>query len=457
MISYCVGSFENTRERDGSQGAFGFSASSKEDGYMAVRAIVGAQWGDEGKGKIVDFLAAQADVVVRFQGGSNAGHTIVNEYGTFKLHLVPSGIFYPHSTCIIGTGVVVDPKGLIEELNEIKSKGAATGRLLISERAHVVMPYHYLFDKLEEESRGVGKIGTTLRGVGPAYVDKVARVGIQMGDLLDADYLASKVRAAVDQKNKVLLGVYGHERLSADDIIQEYLEYGRILADSITDILPTVDSAIREGRTVLLEGQLGAMRDLDWGIYPYVTSSLPTAGGAASGAGIPPWAITEVIGVVKAYSTSVGEGPMPTELFDEDGVKLREVGGEYGATTGRPRRCGWFDAVAARYGARLSGFTGLAVTKLDVLGAFDRIKVCVAYRDRKTGETYDTVPPTRIVSRVEPVYEELPGWKRPISHARLFDELPAEAQSYVERIEALVGARAVVVSVGPGRDQTILR
>lgn len=420
---------------------------------MPVTAVVGAQWGDEGKGRIVDLLASEADVVVRFQGGNNAGHTVVNERGKFALHLIPSGIFNPQAQCIIGTGVVVDPVALWQEMQELSQAGVSMERLVISERAQVVLPYHRLLDALDERRRGARKVGTTLKGIGPAYADKAARVGLQMGDLLDEDYLWSRLELLVAWKNRLLTQVFEVEPLSAKAIFEELRPVARSLGPYIQDTLPLLEEALARDRRILLEGQLGALRDLDWGTYPYVTSSNPTAGGACSGAGLPPAAITQVLGVAKAYTTAVGEGPFPTELRDETGNFLREEGGEYGATTGRPRRCGWFDAVAVRYSARLNGFTGLALTKLDILDRLEKIRIGVAYRYRD--QILDRVPMTRIMEQVEPVYEEMEGWCTSTVGVRTYEDLPPAAQAYVSRLEELVRVPIKLISVGPERHQIV--
>ncbi len=421
---------------------------------MTVTAVVGAQWGDEGKGKIVDWLATQADVVIRFQGGNNAGHTVVNDQGEFKLHIVPCGIFNPETRCIIGTGTVVNPAVLLSELHSLQQRGVTTDNLLVSSRAHILMPYHVLLDKLEEEARGEQAIGTTLRGVGPCYVDKVRRSGLQMSDLLDPISFRSKVVAIVTEKNKLMQALYGHAGLDPDAVADEMLQHAPELAKYIGETLPVIHDAISKNQKVVLEGQLGALRDLDWGTYPYVTSSNPIAGGASAGAGIPPHLINDVLGVVKAYSTSVGEGPMPTELLGEEGEHLRQLGNEYGATTGRPRRCGWFDAVAVKYAHMLNGFTRIAVTKLDVLDTLPEIQVCVAYQ--VDGEIWNTVPDPRLMDKVTPIYETLPGWMACTADARSFSDLPPNAQSYLRRLEELVGAQIGMISVGPEREQTFL-
>jgi len=420
---------------------------------MTVTAIVGAQWGDEGKGRIIDYLAQQSDMVIRFQGGYNACHTVVNEHGTFRLHLVPSGIFNPHTRCIIGTGVVLNPARLLEEMAEVTGAGVSVDNLWISERAQVVMPYHMLLDGLEEGARGNAQIGTTKRGIGPAYADKAARLGIRAGDLLRPGWLRARLELALAQKNRTLAD-FGQAALRLDVLLEQAVGWGKALGPRIIDTLPAVQEAVRGGRHILLEGQLGVMRDLDWGTYPYVTSSNPIAGGASAGAGLPPAAITEVIGVVKAYCTAVGAGPFPVELHDENGARLREVGQEYGATTGRPRRCGWFDGVAIGYATWLNGFTGLAVTKLDVLDGFPELRVCTGYQHGS--EILTCVPDTAVYEQVTPVYETWPGWQTSTENVRRWEDLPAAAQAYLRRIEELAGAPLRYVSVGPSREQLIL-
>lgn len=420
---------------------------------MSVTAVVGAQWGDEGKGRIVDYLAQRADMVIRYQGGDNAGHTVVNERGTFRLHLVPSGIFNPATQCIVGPGTVVNPDTLLAELAELTAAGVNLDNLWLSERAHLILPYHRLLDGLEESARGGQQIGTTKRGIGPAYADKAARSGLRLGDLLRPAYLRDRLTATLPQKN-LTLAHFGQPPVVLDDLLAQAETWRAALADRIVDTLPRVQAAVRGGQNVLLEGQLGVMRDLDWGTYPFVTSSNPLSGGAAAGAGLPPWAITEVIGVVKAYCTAVGAGPFPTELKDEVGARLREVGGEYGATTGRPRRCGWLDGVALPYAAWLNGFTGLAITKLDVLDGLEELKICVGYR--LDGRIITHVPYTPDFERCEPIYETWPGWQKPTRDARCWDDLPAEAQAYLRRISELAGVPIRYVSVGPAREQLIV-
>lgn len=419
---------------------------------MSVTAVVGAQWGDEGKGRIVDYLAGAADVVIRFQGGDNAGHTVVNDLGTFKLHMIPSGIFSPRTICIVGTGTVCHPPALLEEMAEVRRAGVSLDNLRISERAQIVLPYHRQLDGLEETARGKKSIGTTKKGIGPAYADKAARYGVRMGDLLRPDYLRARLGQVVPRKNR-LLAQFDQPAIDLDALVEEALSWGEALRPYIVDILPLVQHAVRRGQAVLLEGQLGAMRDLDWGIYPYVTSSNPLSGAATAGAGVPPTALTDVLGVVKAYSTAVGAGPLPTELEDEAGLQLRKVGVEFGATTGRPRRCGWLDIVAVRHSAWLNGFTGLALTKLDVLDGFDEIKIATAYR--LDGQLLTHVPDTPDMERVEPVYESWPGWKSSTREARTWDALPEAARRYLERIAELVEVPHAFVSVGPERDELI--
>jgi len=420
---------------------------------MPVQAVVGAQWGDEGKGRVIDYLAQQADLVIRFQGGDNAGHTVVIDKGTFKLHLVPSGIFNPRTANLIGTGCVVNPNTLLEELAALEAAGVATDNLFISNRAQITMPYHRQLDGLQEAARREQVIGTTKRGIGPAYADKGARRGLRMGDLLNPDWLRQRLRPAIENANRELT-YFGAPPADFDALYQQCLAWGRQLAPRIVDPLPLVRDAYRADKTILLEGQLGVMRDLDWGIYPYVTSSNPTAAYALCGAGLPPQAMSDVLGVVKAYSTAVGEGPFPTELLDASGDHLREQGREYGATTGRPRRCGWFDGVAIGYAAWLNGFTGLAVTKLDVLDGLPELKICTRYR-LPDGTLLDHVPDTSLLETVEPVYETWPGWETSTAQARRWDDLPANAQRYLKRIEELAGAPIRFVSVGPQREAMI--
>lgn len=423
---------------------------------MSAVVVIGTQWGDEGKGKIVDYLAEQADVVVRYQGGNNAGHTVVVQGEEFKLHLIPSGILYADKTCIIGNGVVVDPKVLLEELAYLAERKVKTGKLLISSNAHVIMPYHRLLDELEEEARGEFKIGTTKRGIGPAYMDKTARTGIRMVDLLDAEEFAAKLKRNLAEKNNLLVKIYGRKPLDYESIYQEYMGYAEKLRSYVTDSSLTVDGAIKTGEKVLFEGAQGTLLDLDHGTYPYVTSSNPTAGGACIGAGVGPIQINKVVGVIKAYTTRVGEGPFPTELLDEMGEQMRQAGFEFGTTTGRARRCGWFDAVIGRYAVRVSGISDFALMKLDVLSGIEKVKICVGYR---VGEEviYEFPQSQKVFSACEPVYEEMTGWQEDITSARSFEDLPEAAQAYVRRIEELTETKVTLIAVGPGREQTIVR
>jgi adenylosuccinate synthase len=418
-----------------------------------VTAVVGAQWGDEGKGKITDLLAQEADVVIRYQGGNNAGHTVVNLHGTFKLHLVPSGIFNPNAQCIVGPGTVVNLRVLCEELRNLEAHRISTANLRVSDRAHLLMPWHVALDRLDERERGRQKLGTTGQGVGPAYADKVARHGIQVYEVRDERRFRARVAHELETKN-ALLERFGDAPLDPRAVADEVLAAAAILGDRIADTLPLVEDALRTDARVLLEGQLGAMRDLDWGIYPYVTSSTPLAGGASVGAGIPPRFITRVIGVVKAYSTAVGEGPFPTEMTSSEGDALREMANEYGATTGRPRRVGWFDAVAARHAHRLNAFSEIAVTKLDVLGAYETIPFGVAYE--VDGARTTDMPPTTVLERAKPIYESCAGWHTPLDGTEDRAHLPAAAKAYLAKIEATVGAPVGMVGIGPERSATLL-
>lgn len=421
---------------------------------MSVTAIVGAQWGDEGKGRVVDYLAQKAEVVIRFQGGDNAGHTVINDKGKFALHIIPSGIFNPETICIVGAGTVVNFDTMETELNSIAQAGVDGKNLFIDRRAHLILPFHCLLDGAEEASKKSGwAVGTTKRGVGPCYSDKTARVGIRASDILDTDRLRTRLEMMLPQKNRQL-SYYGLPEVDIDELMEHIAKWREKFGNQIIDTMPIVKKAVIEKKEVLLEGQLGIMRDLDWGIYPYTTSSNPTAGGACSGAGLSPRHIDEIIGVVKAYSTSVGGGPFPTELFDADGEKLRAVGGEFGATTGRPRRCGWFDAVAASFSCWVNGFTSIAVTKLDVLDTFETIKICTGYMI--DGVLVTDLPDTAGQEKAEPVYEEVEGWMCSTTEARTWEDLPAKAQSFVNRIAELTGAPMKFISVGPERDQIII-
>ena len=426
---------------------------------MPAIVVVGGQWGDEGKGRIVDLLAQKAHIVARYSAGNNAGHTIINELGEFKLHLVPAGIFYPDKICVIGNGVVVDCADLLREIENLEERGVSVrGRLFLSDRAHVIMPWHRLIDELDEKLRGEGAIGTTGRGVGPAFVDKVGRAGVRVADVVDREALLSLLSFLVPYKNAVLERLYETDPVDLKTVAAEYHDYGARLAPYVADTSGLVHKALEAGDMVLLEGAQGSLLDLDTGTYEYVTSSVPSslAAGAAIGMGIGPMQIEKVLGVYKAYNTRVGNGPMPTELFDETGRMLREGGPrpEYGSTTGRPRRCGWFDAVAARYSARTNGISSAALTRLDVLDQMPAIKVCTAYRVH--GQITDTMPAaSAAMAAAEPVYEELPGWHKPTAGVRRFEELPPEAQSYVRYIQDVLGAPICLVSVGPEREQAI--
>jgi adenylosuccinate synthase len=428
---------------------------------MPVQVIVGAQWGDEGKGKIVDHLSEQADIVARYQGGANAGHTVViadkkkknlppKEY---VLHLIPSGIFHKHVTCVIGNGVVIDPKALMTEIHQLSSSGIPiAGRLLISHNAHLIMPYHKLLDTMRE--KGEQKIGTTGRGIGPSYIDKYMRTGIRVVDLLNRDILCQKLKQNIEEKNQILSSIYHSEKLEVDAIIHEYQEFDKQIDEYITDTSVYLTNALKKKKRILAEGAQGALLDVDHGTYPFVTSSSPTSGGACTGLGIPPTAISSVVGVVKAYSTRVGNGPFPTELSDAIGEKLRSTGGEYGATTGRPRRCGWLDLVCLKYSIRINGIEKVAITKLDVLDGFDEIRVCVGYRtDGKKTANFPTDVQT--LERVQPEYKAFKGWKSDTSTCRRYRDLPPRARAYIEAIGAMTGVDIWMVSVGARRDQTL--
>jgi adenylosuccinate synthase len=417
-------------------------------------ALVGLQWGDEGKGKVTDLLAENTDVVVRYQGGNNAGHTIVARGERYALHLVPTGVLYGHCTPVIGPGVVVNPQILLEEIDALEGRGVDTSRLLVSGNAHLIMPYHLELDRVTERRLGKNRLGTTKRGIGPAYADKAARIGLRVQDLLDPKIFAAKLEVALKEKNLLLTRVYGRLPLERDAIDSDYLAYGERLRPHITDTTAYLQDALDAGKTVMFEGAQATMLDLDHGTYPFVTSSNPIAGGACAGSGVGPKDIDRIVGITKAYCTRVGSGPFPSEADPADSDILVEVGGEYGTTTGRKRRCGWFDAVAARFAARLNTLTEMVVTKLDVLSSFDFIPVCVGYEYE--GRRYDRFPPNQtIFNKCRPVYEELPGWKEDISAARSVDDLPKEARAYLEAMEDLTATRVTWASVGPGREQTV--
>ena len=422
---------------------------------MPAVVLLGAQWGDEGKGKATDLLGGRVDYVVRYQGGNNAGHTVVIGDQKFALHLLPSGILTPTVTSVIGNGVVIDPEVLLRELAALKERGVETGKLLISANAHLITPYHVTLDKTIERFLGNAKIGTTGRGIGPTYGDKVARLGIRVQDIFDPSILRQKVEGALAHKNQVLVKVYNVRAIDPDAIVDSLLEYAEILRPYVTDTALLLNTALAEGKTVLLEGGQGTLLDVDHGTYPFVTSSNPTAGGACTGSGIGPTRITRVIGILKAYTTRVGSGPFPTELLDADGERLRTIGGERGVTTGRPRRCGWFDAPIARFATRVNGLTDFFLTKLDVLTGFEQIPVCVAYEI--DGVRHDEIPMTQTdFHHAKPIYEMLPGWSEDISGARTFEDLPANARAYVKFLEDISGAPMSAIGVGQDRNATIV-
>ena len=420
---------------------------------MTSVVVVGTQWGDEGKGKITDFLSQDAEVIARYQGGDNAGHTIVIDGKKFKLHLIPSGIFFPEKISVIGNGVVVNPKSLVTELKYLHDEGIKTDILRISDRAHFILPYHIKLDRLQESSKGDNKIGTTNNGIGPAYMDKAARVGIRIADLLDKDIFAERLRVNLEEKNRLFEKMYECEPIKFEYIFEEYYEYGQQIKDYVTDTSVILNDALDAGKRVLFEGAQGVMLDIDQGTYPFVTSSNPVAGGVTIGSGVGPSKINKVVGVCKAYTSRVGDGPFPTELLDEVGDRIREIGHEYGTTTGRPRRVGWFDSVVMRHSRRVSGITNLSLNSIDVLSGLDTVKICVAYD--LDGQRIDHYPASlEQLKRCKPIYEELPGWSEDITGCRSLDELPENARDYVRRVGELVGVRISTFSVGPDRDQT---
>ena len=423
---------------------------------MSTVVLIGAQWGDEGKGKITDFMARQADMVVRYQGGNNAGHTVVANGKTYKLHLIPSGILYPDKQCLIGNGVVIDPKVLLQELDGLAAQGVDTSNLRISPRAHVIFPYHQSIDRAEEESKGSRKIGTTNRGIGPAYTDKASRIGIRMIELVDPEELSTYLPIALEVKNKMLDNYYGvEESFSYQDVLTEYTNYANRLRDYVDDVSLLVNEAVDRGAKVLFEGAQGTLLDLDHGTYPYVTSSHPIAGAACLGAGLGPTKIDSVLGVAKAYVTRVGEGPFPTELHDSLGDMIRDRGFEFGTTTGRPRRCGWYDAVIARYAVRTNGLTYLAVTKLDVMSGLEKIKICTAYKYKNT--ILKEFPASlKVLAECEPIYEEMPGWQEEIGEVRDYNALPSATRNYLKKIEELSGVPIAIISVGAERTKTLV-
>ena len=423
---------------------------------MPVIAVIGAQWGDEGKGRVVDLLAEKSNVVIRFSGGDNAGHTIVNPMGKFALRLVPSGIFNPQTTCIIGNGVVINPAVLLEEMASLNQRGVATDNLVISDRANLIMPYHLVLEGLEEDQRGSKAIGTTRKGIGPAFADKTARLGIRAGDLLDKTALKDRLTPVLEYKNAIITKVFGGQALSFDDVFNRYCRFGEKMAPHIKETTVLIDEALKRGDRVLLEGAQGTLLDPDFGTYPFATSSSPLSGGGCVGAGIGPTKIDTVLGVYKAYITRVGAGPMPTNLDDEIGKRLRDCGQEYGTVSGRARNCGWFDAVISRYSTRVNGFTGAAVTKLDVLDTMKTLKICVAYE--LDGRTIDNFPASVYeLERCRPVYEEMPGWETSTSACRKYEDLPENAQKYLERLEQHIGCPVNFISVGSARDEVIIK
>ncbi|HYK74080.1 MAG TPA: adenylosuccinate synthase [Pseudoneobacillus sp.] len=420
---------------------------------MSSIVVVGTQWGDEGKGKITDFLSENAEVIARYQGGNNAGHTIRFDGETYKLHLIPSGIFYKDKICVVGNGMVVDPKALIKELSYLHERGVTTDNLRISNRAHVILPYHLKLDEVEEERKGANKIGTTKKGIGPAYMDKAARIGIRIADLLDREIFEEKLIRNLEEKNRLFERIYETEGFQLEDILDEYYEYGQQIKHYVCDTSVVLNDALDEGRRVLFEGAQGVMLDIDQGTYPFVTSSNPVAGGVTIGSGVGPTKIKHVVGVSKAYTTRVGDGPFPTELNNEIGNQIREVGREYGTTTGRPRRVGWFDSVVVRHARRVSGITDLSLNSIDVLTGIETLKICVAYRYQ--GEIIEEIPANlKVLAQCEPVYEEFPGWTEDITGCKSLDELPANARHYLERISQLTGIPLSIFSVGPDRLQT---
>ncbi|MFB7472618.1 adenylosuccinate synthase [Kitasatospora sp. NPDC056184] len=421
---------------------------------MPALVLVGAQWGDEGKGKATDLLGGSVDYVVRYQGGNNAGHTVVIGDQKYALHLLPSGILSPNVTPVIGNGVVIDPGVLLSELNGLNERGIDTSKLLVSGNAHLITPYHRTLDKVTERFLGKRRIGTTGRGIGPTYADKINRVGIRVQDLFDESILRQKIEAALHDKNQLLVKLYNRRAIPADLVLEEYLGYADKIKPFLADTTLVLDEALKAGKVVLLEGGQGTLLDVDHGTYPFVTSSNPTSGGACTGSGIGPTKIDRVIGILKAYTTRVGSGPFPTELLDADGEALRRIGGERGVTTGRDRRCGWFDAVIARYATRVNGLTDFFLTKLDVLTGWEQIPVCVAYEI--DGRRVEELPYNQSdFHHAKPVYETLPGWSEDISKAKTFDELPKNAQAYVKALEEMSGAPISAIGVGPGRDETI--
>lgn len=422
---------------------------------MASVIIVGTQWGDEGKGKIVDYLANKAQYVVRSQGGSNAGHTVVVDNVKYKLRLLPSGILHKDKVCIIGNGVVIEPKVFLSEIDGLIEKKVNMSNLKISNRAHVLMPYHKILDELQEEDLGENKLGTTKNGIGPCYMDKASRLGIRIVDLMNKEVFAKKLKFNVELKNKLLKKLYNHEGINYEELLKEYLEYAERLRPYVADTTTILNKAIKEKKNILFEGAQATMLDLDHGTYPFVTSSYPAAGGACTGSGVGPRKIDNVIGVVKAYSTRVGEGPFPSELFDDVGQFIRDKGGEYGTVTGRARRCGWLDACVVKYASYVNGLDSIAITRLDILDELEKLKICVAYK--YNGEILEDYPADLdILSKVEPVYEEFDGWKTSTTNIREYDKLPENAKKYLKRLSEVIDTEISIVSVGAGRDETII-
>lgn len=424
---------------------------------MPVTIIVGAQWGDEGKGKITDLLSGEMDIVARYQGGANAGHTVWLKGEKYVLHLIPSGIIHPHTTCIIGNGVVIDPMDLMEEIALLTSQGIqVSGRLIISHKAHLIMPYHKLMDEVMEKDKGDKKIGTTGKGIGPAYVDKYNRIGIRIEDLLDTDSLREKLTRNIKDKNRILSKIYDTEELDADKILEDYVAFDKKIDEYVHDVSVFLNNAIKDGKKILFEGAQGTLLDIDMGTYPYVTSSNPVSGGACTGLGVGPTKINHVLGICKAYTTRVGMGPFPTEFDETFGEKIRGLGQEFGATTGRPRRCGWFDAVIANYSIRTNGMNQVVITKLDVLDTLEEIKICTGYQ---FGDKiiHNFPANLKVLENCTPVYETLPGWQAPTTECRAFEDLPANAQQYLNRISELTETPITIISVGTDRLDTIRR
>ena len=428
-------------------------------GYMSTLVVVGSQWGDEGKGKITDLLSEEVDIVVRYQGGCNAGHTVVKGDQQFIFHLIPSGILHPGKKCLIGNGVVIDPKSLLREIEDLRNKGIEIdGNLFIDSKAHVVLPYHKTLDEIKEEKRGKNKLGTTKRGIGPAYIDKIARTGIRIADLIDKKTLSEKLKINLEEKNEIFEKLYSIKtsKQKQKDLIKRYQEYGQLLKKYVIDVSLLVNQAIEEDKKILFEGAQGTLLDIDHGTFPYVTSSNPVAGGACIGAGVGPTKIDKVLGITKAYTTRVGSGPFPTEIEGKLGEYIRQKGGEFGATTGRPRRCGWFDAIVVSYAVRINGMDSMVLTKIDVLSDLDKIKICTSYQCN--GELIKEFPVNlKTLKNCNPVYEEVEGWKSDISQITRYEDLPPKLKAYISRIEELVKTKIIIISVGPKRSQTIIR